>query len=94
MQTDVLALSRSTDGLFIGGRHRLKALYFEVPADNGCFIDFYDALTQTGDPVLSFDLGDEDNQTIRFPGQGVLFETGIYVFISGDNAPNLTIFYG
>ena len=94
MQTDVLALSRSTDGLFIGGRNRLKALYFEVPADNGCFIDFYDALTLTGDPVLSFDLAGNDANSIRLPGEGVLFETGIYVFISGDNAPNLTIFYG
>jgi hypothetical protein len=94
MQTDVKAASRSTSGLFIGGRNRLKGLYFEVPADNGCFIDFYDALTETGDPVLSFDLGDGDSQTLRFPGEGILFETGMYLFISGGNAPNITIFYG
>lgn len=93
-QTDVKAASRSTSGLFIGGRNRLKGLYFDVPEDNGCFIDFYDALTETGSVVLSFDLASIDRQTVRLPGEGFLFENGIYVFISGGNAPNLTIFYG
>jgi hypothetical protein len=94
MQTDVKAVSRSTSGLCVGGHNRLKGLYFEVPVDNDCFIDFVDSLTSSGDAKVSFDLASADSGSVWFPGEGVLFATGIYLFISGDNAPNVTIFYG
>lgn len=92
--TDIKAISRSTSGLFVGGRNRLKGIYVESPADSAGFIDIHDGLTQAGLPKLSFDLANADTASAQLPGAGILFEKGIYLFISGENAPNITIYYG
>lgn len=94
MQTDVKAATRTTSGLFIGGRHRIKGMYITSPVGSSGFIDVIDSLTLTGTAKLSFDLASGDTVSMRFPGEGVLFETGVYLSISGENTPTVTIFYG
>ena len=92
MQTDVKSAHLTASGTAFNGRARLKSVSYRGNASDG-FVKFRDG-GSTGPVLCELDVGTSDSFTIYvlIPGEGVLFQTSLYVELSNVNAT--TVFYG
>jgi len=92
MQTDVKSAHLTTSGTAFNGRTRLKSVSYRGNASDG-FIKFRDG-GSGGSVLCELDVGTSDSFTIYvlIPGEGVLFQTSLYVELS--NVSAITTFYG
>lgn len=94
MQTDVKSAHTNTNAVLYTGRTRLKTVVFTVsggsPTDH---VKFYDnASAASGPMLLELDTNHSGGLTVLIPGEGILFQNGIYCDL-GD-ASSVTVFYG
>jgi hypothetical protein len=92
MQTDVKSAHLTASGTAFNGRTRLKSVSYRGNASDG-FVKFRDG-GSTGPILCELDVGTSDSFTIYvlIPGEGMLFQTSLYVELSNVNAA--TVFYG
>jgi len=94
MQTDVKSTHTNVNAALYAGRTRLKGVLLTVsggsPTDHVLFYD--NATTATGTVRLELDTTHSNVVYVLIPGEGILFNNGIYCDI-GD-ASSVTIFYG
>ena len=93
MQTDVKSKNVTATGASgVGGRVRLKAVYF-VPGGTAGSISFRDG-GATGTELLKIDAvaSATQAQTVLIPGEGILFSSDPYVTLSV--VTSVTFFYG
>jgi len=92
MQTDVKSAHLIASGTAFNGRTRLKSVSYRGNGTDG-FIKFRDG-GSTGSVLCELDVGVSDSFTIYvlLPGEGVLFQTSLYVELS--NVSATTVFYG
>ena len=94
MQTDVRSKHLNASGVLYVGRTRLKTVVFTVsggsPVDHVMFYD--NASAASGVLKLELDTNHSGGLSVSIPGEGILFENGIYCDI-GD-ASSVTVFYG
>jgi len=93
MQYDVKSVQLSADGQAVGFRTRVKAIYGVAGASVGS-VKFYDGTSATGTPLINIDTpaGTGNSFYMMIPGEGVLFETGVYVDVT--TITGVTIYYG
>ncbi len=94
MQTDVKSAHTNANAALYAGRTRLKGVLLTVsggsPTDH---VKFYDnATTGTGTVRVELDTTHASVVYVSIPGEGVLFNNGIYCDIGDANS--VTIFYG
>ena len=93
MQYDVKSAYRTTDGVMVAARARLKAVFFSAASAGTDPIIFYDnSSAASGTAVLTVGTTGVGGNTVLIPGEGILCENGISVD-TGD-ADNVTVFYG
>jgi len=91
MQTDVLSAVATADGTMVSGRNRLKGVVLTATTTAGSVV-FKDggasgtARLTVNTPAVA------DFHDIFIPGEGILFNTDIYVDVT--NVSSVTIFYG
>jgi hypothetical protein len=94
MQTDVQSAHTNVSAALYAGRTRLKAVLMTVsggsPVDHVMFYD--NATTGTGTVRVELDTTHASVVYVLIPGEGVLFNNGIYCDIGDANS--VTIFYG
>ena len=92
MQTDVKSTHLTASGIAFNGRTRLKSVSYRGNASNG-YVRFRDG-SSTGPILCELDVGTSDSFTIYvlLPGEGIVFQTSLYVDIS--NVDAATVFYG
>jgi len=92
MQTDVKSAHLIASGTAFNGRTRLKSVSYRGNGTDG-FIKFRDG-GSTGPVLCELDVGTSDSFTIYvlIPGEGVLFQTSLYIELS--NVSATTVFYG
>jgi len=92
MQTDVKSAHLTASGTAFSGRTRLKSVSYRGNASDG-YIKFRDG-GSTGPVLCELDVGTSDSFTIYvlIPGEGVLFQTSLYVELS--NVSATTVFHG
>jgi len=92
MQTDVKSTHLTASGTGFNGRTRLKSVSYRGSGADG-FIKFRDG-GSTGSVLCELDVGVSDSFTIYvlLPGEGMLFQTSLYVELS--NVSATTVFYG
>lgn len=92
MQTDVLSAHTEATGSMVSGRVRLKG-YQCLSGGTAGDIVFTDG-TSSGTERLRFNIPNNTNNPFAnlIPGEGILFNTGIYVTIP--TGAKVTIFYG
>ena len=93
MQTDVKAGHRDTSGVLYVGRTRVKG-YQIAPGGTAGEIQFWDnATTNAGKEAITINI--TTNAAViatLIPGEGVLFENGVYIVLPTSAA--ITVFYG
>jgi len=90
MQTDVKSATVTSEGSAYAGRARVKALSFVTTGTAGS-VQIEDG--DGGAVKLNIaTAGVADTQYVLVPGEGVLFETGIWVVPT--NVTSVTVFYG
>lgn len=94
MQTDVKSAHTNVNAALYAQRTRLRGVLLTVsggsPSDH---VKFYDnATTASGPVVLELDTTHNNVVYVLIPGEGILFQNGIYCDI-GD-ASSVTVFYG
>jgi hypothetical protein len=90
MQTDVKSATVTSEGSAYAGRARVKALSFVTTGTAGS-VQIEDG--DGGAVKLNIaTAGVADTQYVLVPGEGVLFETGIWVVPA--NVTSVTVFYG
>lgn len=94
MQTDVKSAHTNANAALYVGRIRLKGVLLSAatgsPTDHVLFYD--NATTAAGTMRLELDTSHGNVVYVLIPGEGILFNNGIYCDI-GD-ADSVTIFYG
>lgn len=94
MQYDVKSAHTNANAALYAGRIRLKGVLMTVsggsPTDHVKFYD--DATTAAGTMRLELDTTHNNVVYVLIPGEGILFNNGIYCDL-GD-ASSVTIFYG
>ena len=92
MQTDVKSTHLTASGNVFNGRTRLKSVSYRGNASNG-YVRFRDG-SSTGPILCELDVGTSDSFTIYLllPGEGIVFQTSLYVELS--NVDAATVFYG
>ncbi len=92
MQTDVKSAHLTASGTAFNGRTRLKSVSYRGNASDG-YVKFRDG-GSTGPVLCELDVGTSDSFTIYvlIPGEGIVFQTSLYVDLSNVNAA--TVFYG
>jgi hypothetical protein len=93
MQYDVRSVRLSADGQAVNYRVRVKAIYGVSGASAGS-VKFYNGTDTSGTLLIDIDtpVGTGNNFYMMIPGEGVLFETGVYVDVT--NITGVTIYYG
>ena len=93
MQYDVKSVQLSADGQAVNYRTRVKAIYGVAGASVGS-VKFHDGTGTSGPLLINIDTpaGTGNNFYMMIPGEGVLFETGVYVDVT--NITGVTIYYG
>lgn len=92
MQYDVKSAFATADGVMVGYRTRIKAVFFAVTSA-GADVVFYDnASAATGDVALTLPADVAGQHSVYIPGEGILCENGVYLDING--ASGVTVFYG
>ena len=93
MQTDVKAGHRDSSGVVYAGRTRVRG-YQVAPGGTAGEIQFWDnATTNAGNEVITINI--TTNAAViatLIPGEGILFENGVYVVLPASAA--ITVFYG
>ena len=94
MQTDVRSAHTNANAALYAGRTRMKGVLLTVSGGNPSdHVKFYDSATTTsGSVILELDTTHSNVVYVLIPGEGILFNNGIYCDI-GD-ASSVTIFYG
>ena len=92
MQTDVRSAHLTASGTAFNGRTRLKSVSYRGNGTDG-YIKFRDG-GSSGSVLCELDVGTSDSFTIYvlLPGEGIVFQTSIYVELS--NVSATTVFYG
>jgi hypothetical protein len=92
MQTDVRSAHLIASGTAFNGRTRLKSVSYRGNASDG-YVKFRDG-GSSGPVLCELDVGTSDSFTIYvlLPGEGIVFQTSLYVDLSNVNAA--TVFYG
>lgn len=92
MQTDVKSTHLTASGTVFNGRARLKSVSYRGNGTDG-YVRFRDG-GSSGPILCELDVGTSDTFTIYLllPGEGIVFQTSIYVEIS--NVSATTVFYG
>jgi hypothetical protein len=91
MQYDVLAAQATETGSLVAARSRLKAIY-ALGSEGTNDIAFTDGDGGTSRLALSVPDSTLGSQYIRLPGEGILFDTEIYLVNAG--GVSVTVFYG
>jgi hypothetical protein len=93
MQYDVRSVRLSADGQAVNYRVRVKAIYGVSGASAGS-VKFYNGTDTSGTLLIDIDtpVGTGNSFYMMIPGEGVLFETGVYVDVT--NITGVTIYYG
>lgn len=93
MQYDVKSVRLTADGQAVGYRTRVKAIYGVAGAGVGS-VKFYDGTSTAGDLLINIDTpaGTGNAFWMMIPGEGVLFETGVYLDVT--DITGVTIYYG
>ena len=94
MQTDVKAAAcpANTSTTAFDGRARLKGMVIAIPAAGGTLTVKDGGASGATKFSLVIPSGDATVQNILIPGEGVLFETNLYVTCPADMTA--TVFYG
>jgi hypothetical protein len=92
MQTDVKSNHLTASGTIFNGRTRFKSISYRGNGTDG-YVKLRDG-GSSGPVLCELDVGTSDSFTIYvlIPGEGVLFQTSLYVDLSNVNA--VTVFYG
>jgi hypothetical protein len=92
MQTDVRSAHLTASGTAFNGRTRLKSVSYRGNASDG-YVRFRDG-GSSGPILCELDVGTSDSFTIYvlIPGEGIVFQTSLYVDLS--NVSATTVFYG
>ena len=91
MQTDVKSVALTEDGSAYGGRTRVKSLVITATATAGSVV-LKDGGASGAVKVTINTPAVVNMHNILFPGEGVLFETDVYVDVTDVDA--VTVFYG
>lgn len=93
MQYDVKSVRLTADGQAVNYRARVKAIYGVAGAGVGS-VKFYDGTSTSGSLLIDIDTpaGTGNAFWMMIPGEGVLFETGVYVDVT--DITGVTIYYG
>lgn len=89
MQYDVKAAERTTSGTAFSGRTRVKSL--AISYASGGTVVIKDGGSSGATKISWTAPAAAGSTSIIIPGEGVLFETDVYVTLSGATA---TVFYG
>jgi hypothetical protein len=94
MQTDVksAACAANASTTAFNGRARLKGVVVAIPATGGTLTVKDGGSGGTTKFSLTIPAGDATVQNIVIPGEGILFETDVYVTCPADMP--VTVFYG
>ena len=94
MQTDVKSTNLTASGVVFAGRARLKAVLFTVSGGTPTnHVKFYDnASAASGTVRVELDAAGGTSVYVLIPGEGVLFNNGIYCDIGDSHS--MTAFYG
>jgi hypothetical protein len=96
MQYDVKSAHRSDAGSLVGNRCRLKGFSVAPPISSATTFEFRDG-GSSGPILAQFDLPSNSNPNsfyVLVPGEGMLFQTNLYLTISSGSVTGITVFYG
>ena len=90
MQTDVKANSMAASGTVFNSRTRVRGMLIEPGASDGSVV-LKDGGTG-GTTIMTINtIGQKDPFPVIIPGEGVLFQTDVYIALTNTKA---TVFYG
>jgi len=95
-QTDVKSAHLSAAGSIFSGRARLKGFSITPAATTAATFEFRDG-GATGAILCQIDIASQTNPVpyyISVPGEGMLFQTNIYLTLSVGSVTGITAFYG
>jgi hypothetical protein len=95
-QTDVKAAHLSAAGSIFAGRSRLKGLVVAPAVSTAATFEFRDG-GASGTIMFQMDIPSNSNPNsyyIAVPGEGILFQTNIYLTLSVGSVTGITAFYG
>ena len=96
MQTDVKSTHLSAAGSIFAGRSRLKGFVVAPAVSTAATFEFRDG-GSTGTILFQMDIPSNSNPNsyyIGVPGEGMLFQTNIYLTLSTGSVTGITAFYG
>ena len=96
MQTDVKSAHLSAAGSLFAGRTRLKGFSIAPVASTAATFEFRDG-GSSGAILCQIDIASQSNPVpyyVQVPGEGVLFQTNLYLTISVGSITGITVFYG
>jgi len=96
MQYDVKSSHLSVAGTLVSSRSRLKGFSVTPAVSTVATFEFRDG-GATGLILAQFDLGSQSNPVpfyLLVPGEGMLFQTSLYLTISVGSITGITVFYG
>jgi hypothetical protein len=95
-QTDVKSTHLSAAGSIFAGRSRLKGLVVAPAVSTAATFEFRDG-GASGTIMFQMDIPSTSNPNsyyIAVPGEGILFQTNIYLTLSVGSVTGITAFYG
>ena len=95
-QTDVKSTHLSAAGSIFSGRARLKGFVVAPAVSTAATFEFRDG-GATGTILFQMDIPTNSNPNsyyIAVPGEGMLFQTNIYLTLSVGSVTGITAFYG
>ena len=95
-QTDVKSTHLSAAGSIFAGRSRLKGLVVAPAVSTAATFEFRDG-GASGTIMFQMDIPSNSNPNsyyIAVPGEGILFQTNIYLTLSVGSVTGITAFYG
>jgi hypothetical protein len=96
IQTDVKSAHLSAAGSLFAGRTRLKGFSIAPVASTAATFEFRDG-GSSGAILCQIDIASQSNPVpyyVQVPGEGVLFQTNLYLTISVGSITGITVFYG
>jgi hypothetical protein len=96
MQTDVKSTHLSAAGSIFSGRARLKGFVVAPAVSTAATFEFRDG-GASGSILFQMDIPVNSNPNsyyINVPGEGMLFQTNIYLTLSVGSVTGITAFYG
>ena len=96
MQTDVKSAHLSAAGSLFVGRTRLKGFSIAPVATTAATFEFRDG-GASGAILCQIDIASQSNPVpyyMQVPGEGILFQTNLYLTISVGSITGITVFYG